>query len=72
MWQRGNFVYVYKIADDKISDAERGGLLKLLGIDGDTWKVWLAGRTPIPRATAQRVADYLRLDMRDIFTAELV
>jgi hypothetical protein len=72
MWQRGNFVYVYKIADDQISDAERGGLLKLLGIDADTWKVWLAGRTPIPRTTAQRVADYLRLDMRDIFTAELV
>ena len=57
------------IADGRLQDdAEK--LRNLLKIDPPTWTAWLAGKTAIPRETAQRIADYLHLDMNDAFSVD--
>ncbi|HEX3521724.1 MAG TPA: hypothetical protein VHT52_06525 [Stellaceae bacterium] len=57
------------IADGHLQDdAEK--LRDLLKIDPPTWTAWLAGKTAIPRGTAQRIADYLHFDMNDAFSVD--
>jgi hypothetical protein len=57
------------IADGHLQDdAEK--LRDLLKIDPPTWAAWLAGKTAIPRETAQRIADYLHLNMNDAFSVD--
>jgi hypothetical protein len=46
-------------------DAEK--LQGLLKIDPATWTVWLSGKAAIPGETAQRIADYLHLDVNEAF-----
>ncbi len=49
-------------------DAEK--LREVLKVDPPTWTAWLSGKTAIPREIAQRIADYLHLNMNDAFTTE--
>jgi hypothetical protein len=49
-------------------DAEK--LREVLKVDPPTWTAWLSGKTAIPRETAQRIADYLHLNMNDAFTTD--
>jgi hypothetical protein len=57
------------IADGHLQDdAEK--LRDLLKIDPPTWSAWLAGKTALPRETAQRIADYLHLEMNDAFSVD--
>jgi hypothetical protein len=57
------------IADGHLQDdAEK--LRDLLKMDPPTWAAWLAGKTAIPRETAQRIADYLHLNMNDAFSVD--
>jgi hypothetical protein len=54
------------IADGRLEgDAEK--LRDLLKIEPATWTSWLSGKTAIPRETAQRIADYLHLDLNEAF-----
>jgi hypothetical protein len=57
------------IADGRLQgDAEK--LREVLKVDAQTWTAWLSGKTPIPRETAQRIADYLHLDINSAFTSD--
>jgi hypothetical protein len=57
------------IADGRLQgDAEK--LRDLLKIEPATWTAWLSGKTAIPRETAQRIADYLHLDVNEAFTSD--
>jgi hypothetical protein len=49
-------------------DAEK--LREVLKVDLPTWTAWLSGKTAIPREIAQRIADYLHLNMNDAFTTD--
>jgi hypothetical protein len=57
------------IADGRLQgDAEK--LRDIMKVDSPTWTAWLSGKTAIPRETAQRIADYLHLNMNDAFTSD--
>jgi len=40
---------------------------KILNVDNVKWAAWIPGKAAIPRETAQRIADYLHLNMDDTF-----
>jgi hypothetical protein len=57
------------IAERHLQD-DAAKLQDLLKIDSPTWAAWVSGKTAISRETAQRVADYLHLDMSDAFASD--
>lgn len=54
------------IADGRI-EGDVDKLRDMLRIDNSTWTEWLSGKSTIPRETAQRIADYLHLDLNEAF-----